>query len=66
VLELCAVTIGRGFARDTEKIIPASEIERDHMRWLATVAATRPVTRAHETEPDNDGRAVPPFLEAAE
>ncbi|MGB7075645.1 MAG: cbb3-type cytochrome c oxidase subunit I [Xanthobacteraceae bacterium] len=66
VLALCAVTIGRGFARDTEKIIPASEIERDHMRWLATVAASRPVTRAREIEPANDGRAAPPFLEAAE
>ncbi|HTZ02660.1 MAG TPA: cbb3-type cytochrome c oxidase subunit I [Xanthobacteraceae bacterium] len=65
-LGLCAVMIGRGYARDTEKIIPAAEVERDHMRWLATVAASRPVTRAHEIEPANDGRAVPPFLEAAE
>jgi cytochrome o ubiquinol oxidase subunit I len=65
LLALCSVMIGR-VARDTEKIIPAAEVKDAHRRWLAIVAASRPVTRAHEIEPANHGRAVPALLEAAE
>ena len=65
---LAAVTaiIGRGFARDTEKIIPASEVERSHMRWLEVIASTRPVSRLHEVEPMNSGVAAHALSEAAE
>ena len=52
-----AAIVGRGFARDTKKIIPASEVERAHMRWLAIVAASRPISRALEVEPANVGLA---------
>ena len=61
-----AAIVGRGFARDTKKIIPASEVERAHMRWLAIVAASRPISRALEVEPANVGLASHPIREAAE
>ena len=61
-----AAIVGRGFARDTKKIIPASEVERAHMRWLAIVAASRPISRALEVEPANVGLAAHPIREAAE
>lgn len=55
--------VGRGFVRDAERIIPAHEVERCHLRWLATVAVTQPVTRGQEATPANAGLAV---LEAVE
>ena len=58
--------IGRGFARDTEKIIPAREVEREHKRWLNEVAATSPVTREREIDPANVGLAAHPLMQAAE
>jgi cytochrome o ubiquinol oxidase subunit 1 len=57
-LVIAAALVGRGFARDTERTIPAHEVERNHLRWLAMVAATRPVTRAAEVTPSNAGLAV--------
>jgi cytochrome o ubiquinol oxidase subunit 1 len=62
-LGIVAAMVGRGFARDTERIIPAQEVERSHLRWLATVAATRPVSRGEEATRCNAGLAV---LEAGE
>ena len=61
-----AAIIARGFTRDTEKIIPASEVQRTHMHWLSVVGASRPITRAREVEPVNAGLAAHPLREAAE
>jgi cytochrome o ubiquinol oxidase subunit I len=61
-----AAIVARGFARDVERIIPASEVEQTHMRWLSVVAASRPITRAREVEPVNAGLAAHPLREAAE
>ena len=61
-----AAIVARGFARDTEKIIPASEVGRAHMHWLSVVAASRPITRAREVAPANSGLAAHPLREAAE
>ncbi len=51
-------TIAYGFVRDNEKIIPAEEVKREHRRWLANIAATRPVSRLEEAEPANNGLAA--------
>jgi cytochrome o ubiquinol oxidase subunit I len=56
--------IGRGFVRDTKKIIPASEIEQHYLQWLRDVAAARPVTRGEEYEPANEGLAAHPYVGA--
>jgi len=58
--------VGRGFVRDTEKIIPAHEVERSHLRWLAIVAGTRPVSRGEELDPSNAGLAADALAETAE
>ncbi len=59
-------TIARGFVRDDEKIIPAEEVKQMHRRWLATVAATRPVSRLEEAEPTNEGLAAHALPEASQ
>ncbi len=61
-----AAIVARGFVRDTEKIIRASEVERSHMRWLAVVAAACPVSRLHEADALNVGLAAHTLSEAAE
>ncbi len=66
LVTVVAAVIGRGFVRDTEKIIPAHEVERFHRHWLDVVAAARPVSRAREVEPVNAGLAAHRFREAAE
>jgi cytochrome o ubiquinol oxidase subunit I len=65
-LGIVGAMVGRGFARDTERVIPAREVERCHLRWLATVAVTQPVSRGEETTSANVGLAAPAILEAAE
>ncbi|HVS77589.1 MAG TPA: cbb3-type cytochrome c oxidase subunit I [Steroidobacteraceae bacterium] len=65
-LGILAAVVGRGFVRDTERIIPAHEVERRHLRWLATVAVTQPVSRGEEATPSNAGLAAAPVLESAE
>ena len=59
-----AAIIGRGFVRDTKKIIPAGEVEEHHLRWLRAVAAARPVSRDEEVEPVNEGLAAHPLIQA--
>ncbi len=56
--------IGRGFVRDSKKIIPASEIEQHYLGWLREVARAHPVTRGEEFEPANDGLAAHPYVGA--
>jgi len=43
---------------DTEKIIPAAEVEKEHKAWLDEVAKVTPVTREDETHDINRGLAV--------
>ena len=59
-----AAIIGRGFVRDTKKIIPASEIEEHYLTWLRDVARAHPVTRGEEFQPANEGLAAHPYAEA--
>jgi cytochrome o ubiquinol oxidase subunit 1 len=66
LLVVAAATIGRGFARDVERIFPASEVARAHLRWLEIVAAAQPVSRNQEVEPANVGVAAHSLQEAAE
>ncbi|MGH7091375.1 MAG: cbb3-type cytochrome c oxidase subunit I, partial [Stellaceae bacterium] len=66
LLVIVAAAIGRGFGRDTERIIPAREVEEAHIRWLEAVAATHPVSRSQEVEPANAGLAAEPAMGAAE
>ena len=49
--------IARSFQRDTERLISAADVRREHEAWLDEVAATRPVTRDEETSPGNRGLA---------
>jgi cytochrome o ubiquinol oxidase subunit I len=61
-----AALVARGFVRHSVKIIPASQVELNHRRWLRLVAATRPVTRDRELEPMNSGLAARSSPKAAE
>ena len=54
-----AAVITRSFVTDTERVIPAEQIETEHRGWIARVAATRPVDRSLETTPANRGLALP-------
>ncbi|HCV78793.1 MAG TPA: cytochrome ubiquinol oxidase subunit I, partial [Pseudomonas sp.] len=49
--------IARSFQRDTERLISAADIRREHEAWLDLVAATRAVNRDEETGPGNRGLA---------
>jgi cytochrome o ubiquinol oxidase subunit 1 len=53
-----ASLIIRGFARDTTRIIPAQEVQREHQRWLDAVAKARAISRADESKPSNVGLAL--------
>jgi cytochrome o ubiquinol oxidase subunit 1 len=53
-----ASLIIRGFARDTTRIIPAQEVQREHERWLDAVAQARAISRADESKPSNVGLAL--------
>lgn len=49
--------IGRSFARDVTKIIPAAEVAATDRAWLAQARAVRPVPRQSEESPANRGLA---------
>jgi cytochrome o ubiquinol oxidase subunit I len=66
VLVAFAAAIGRGFARDVEFIVPASEVAAAHRRWLGIVAAAQPVSRHQEALPANAGLAAHPLMGTAE
>jgi cytochrome o ubiquinol oxidase subunit 1 len=51
--------VWRAFDTRTERVIPAAALRRHHARFLAEVAATRPVDRLEETAPANRGLARP-------
>jgi cytochrome o ubiquinol oxidase subunit 1 len=50
-------TIGRSFARDVERIIPAAEVERIDRHWLNGAAATERIPRQLEETAANEGLA---------
>ncbi|MEO6974142.1 MAG: cbb3-type cytochrome c oxidase subunit I [Rhodoferax sp.] len=52
-----AAMIVHGFARDITKIITASEVRREHQRWLDVVRVASAITRADESRPANQGLA---------
>jgi cytochrome o ubiquinol oxidase subunit 1 len=58
-LGVVGAVVARSFVRETEEIIPAAQVAREHRAWLARVAETQPVTRADEFTPRNLGRAEP-------
>jgi cytochrome o ubiquinol oxidase subunit 1 len=47
-----------GFARDTTRIIPALQVQRDHERWIDAVTRTTAISRADECTPSNAGLAL--------
>lgn len=51
--------IGWSFLPERARFVPAAEVRAAHHRWLETVRATRPVTRAEEQSADNRGHAAP-------
>ncbi len=47
------------FDTDTEEIIPAAEVRKQHEAWLELVRGSDPVDRDYETAPENHGLARP-------
>ncbi|WP_082677383.1 cbb3-type cytochrome c oxidase subunit I [Ruegeria profundi] len=47
------------FRLDTEEVIPAEEVRKQHEAWLDLVNSAKPVDRDHETAPENRGLARP-------
>jgi cytochrome o ubiquinol oxidase subunit 1 len=56
-LAAVASMIGRGFVRDTTRVISAAEVERQDRCWLDSVRTAPAVSRAHECQPLNMGLA---------
>lgn len=54
---MVATVIARSFVRNTQRIIPAAEVERTDRTWLDAVNRARPISRDIETTPANRGRA---------
>jgi cytochrome o ubiquinol oxidase subunit 1 len=54
-----AALIVRGFARDTEQVIPRARIRAEWEAWHRAVEATPRVPRSAERTPENRGRAIP-------
>lgn len=59
VITLVAI-LGRGFVRNTHRIISADEVRTTHERWLERLRRTAPIDRSREQSTDNHGRAMPP------
>ena len=49
--------IARGFVRDTERVIPAAEVERTDRRWLEQARAASKIPRQLEETSANEGLA---------
>jgi cytochrome o ubiquinol oxidase subunit 1 len=47
------------FDTNTELVIPAEEVRKEHEAWLDLVHASAAVNRDHETAPENRGLARP-------
>ena len=55
----------RSFLMDTEKTIPAEEIEKEHQEWLKKVGKSPAIRRDQEMGSANDGLAVSELPEVA-
>ena len=49
--------IGRGFARDTTRVVSAQQVRKEHHRWIDAVASVTAISRADERTPANGGLA---------
>ncbi len=56
-LAAVATTISSGFARDTTRIVPAQQVQREQQRWIAAAAAATAISRADECKSSNAGLA---------
>ncbi len=54
---VAAALIARSFVRDTERVIPAAEVEAIERRWLSAVHENRPIPRLIERTSANRGVA---------
>lgn len=50
--------IVRSFFIDQERVIPATEVEREHRAWLDAIGQAQGITRDRETTSDNLGLAA--------
>ncbi|WP_288937315.1 cbb3-type cytochrome c oxidase subunit I [uncultured Sphingomonas sp.] len=57
LVAVIATVIARSFVRDTERTIPAAEVEREQALWLHAVDKAHPVPRERELTPANQGLA---------
>lgn len=58
LLTIMGSVIVRSFCTDTERTVPAVEVERVDREWLDSVAHARAVTRDEEVSPSNRGLAA--------
>lgn len=58
LLTIMGSVIVRSFCTDTERTVPAAEVERVDREWLDSVAHARAVTRDEEVSPSNRGLAA--------
>ncbi|WP_165107475.1 MULTISPECIES: cbb3-type cytochrome c oxidase subunit I [unclassified Caballeronia] len=56
-LAAMAAMIGRGFARDTTRVVSALEVRKEHHRWIDAVTVATAISRADERTPANGGLA---------
>ncbi|WP_271949013.1 cbb3-type cytochrome c oxidase subunit I [Ruegeria faecimaris] len=56
---MLAAFIAWTFRTDTEEVIPAEQVRKEHEAWLDFVRASVPVNRDHEYAPENRGLARP-------
>ncbi len=58
LLAAIAAMIGRGFVRDTTRIVSAQEVRRTHHTWIDAALAATAIPRAQECTSANSGRAL--------
>jgi cytochrome o ubiquinol oxidase subunit 1 len=56
-LAALGATVGRGFARDTTKTVPAGAVREEQRHWLNAVDAATVISRADECDSANEGLA---------
>ena len=57
VLAAIVAMIGRGFVRNTTRVVTAQQVRQEHHRWIDAVAAATAITRADECTSANAGLA---------
>jgi len=56
-LATVAAMIARGFARNTTRVVSASDVRKEHHRWIDAVSVATAISRADERTPANGGLA---------